>query len=442
MSALLLLLAGCGGGGGHHDSAGRGEVTGLVVDLDGNVVRGATVYVGSQSTLSDSAGRYVLGNVRAEDVNVKAQATLNGTKFYGQNLGRVYRDESTPNVVIALYPSGQIVRLDGQVRTGDGKVLGNVIVTARPTNSGLRTSAMAVTDSRGFYTLDGLAENVEYKVVASAQGYGDDSAVVTFTDTNDRTQDFAMKNYTTGSPVAPTNLFALANTTPGDFSAKAKGTASARAAAYEGVRRLREPKRAGRKAVLKSRDTSTGSPISIDLTWDEYPLDPAIRPNGFIVYRNETPTLSNGYLLSDPQASFFSDSDVNLLVGQTYTYGLIAVSTGFDTSDSLGRSGSSNAASAVPLDDLFLNDSNGRTLSWTAVPGATVYTVYVYDGYPDTDDAANTVQTIMTSGTSVTVDASKTPSGRTYYYLVVGSRTADFATNTADTYTEIRSFAP
>ncbi len=441
MTALLLLLAGCGGGGHGGGSVGRGEVTGLVVDGDGNPVRDATVAVGSRQTVSDSAGRYVLGDVAAEDVNVKAQATIAGTKYYGQNLGRVYRDESTPNVIVALYPSSQIVRLTGQVRDSGGHVLSNVVVTARPTNTGLRTGASAVTGSDGFYTLDGLAENVEYKVVASAQGYGDDSAVVTFTTTDDRSQDFVAKNLTTAAPDVPTGLFALAYTTPGDFSAKSKGTAAARSAVYEGVRRLRDPKRAARKTTLKARDTSSGSPISIDLTWNEYPLDPAVRPNGFIVYRNETPALGNGYLLSDPQASLFSDSDVNLLVGTTYTYQLVAVSTGFAADTAVGRSAASAAVSAVPLDDLFLNDSNGRTLSWTAVLGATSYTVYVYGDYPTVDSATAPVATITTSGTSTTLDATAVPSGHTYYYLVVGARTADATTNSADTFTEVRSLA-
>lgn len=420
---------------------GRGEVTGLVVDGDGNPVRDATVYVGDQQTVSDSAGRYVLGNVPAEDLNVKAQTTIGGTKYYGQNLGRVYRDESTPNVIIALYPASQIVRLTGQVRTSAGRVLSNVVVTARPTDSGLRTSAMAVTDSGGFYTLDGLAENVEYKVVASAQGYGDDSATVTFTTTDDRQQDFVAKNLTTAAPDVPTGLFAKAYTTPGDFSAKAQGAATARAAAYEGVKSLRDPGRAARQAKLKARDTSIGSPISIDLTWNEYPLDPTVRPNGFIVYRNEAPALDNGYLLSDPQATLFSDSDVNLLVGTTYTYQLVAVSTGFDAGTAVGRSAASASVSAVPLDDLFLNDASGRTLSWTGNSGATTYTVYVYGDYPTVDSATSPVATITTTGTSTTLDSTTVPAGHTYYYLVVGSRTASATTNTADTYTEIRSIA-
>ena len=438
--AALALLAGCGGGGHHDDSIGQGEVTGLVVDGNGSPVRGATVSADGHQTVSDSAGRYVLSGVSAKDLNVKAQTTVDGTGYYGQNLGRVYRDESTPNVIVALYPSSQIVRLKGQVRGSDGHILSNVTLTARPTNGGLRTSAMAVTGNDGFYTLDGLAENVEYKVVASAQGYGDDSALVTFTTTDDRQQDLVVKNLTTAAPDAPTGLFAKAYTTPGDFSAKAQGSAIKRAAAYEGVRRLRDPQRAARLAKLKARDTSNGSPVSIDLTWNEYPLDPAVRPNGFIVYRNETPTLDNGVFLPDAQASLFSDSDVNLLVGTAYAYSLVAVSTGFDASTAVGRSAATAAVSAVPLDDLFLNDSVGRTVSWTAVAGATTYTVYVYADYPTL--TATPVSTVTTTGTRATLDATATPSGATSYYLVVGSRTADPTTNIADAYTEIRAITP
>lgn len=439
MAALLLVLVGCGGGGSPHDSVGRGEVDGIVVDGDGGPVAGAIVSVGKRQTTSDSAGRYILTNVPADDVSVQARATIGGASYYGQNLGRVYSGETPPNVVVALYPEGQIVRLTGQVRDSEGDVLGNVVVGARPTNSGLRTSARAVTDRDGFYTLDGLAENVEYKVVASAQGYGDDSAVVTFISTADRVQDLVVKNLTNVAPEAPSGVFALALTTPGDFSSKAKGTAAGRAAAYEGVRRLRDPQRAGKKkATVKARDTASGSPIFIDLTWDDYPLDPTVRPSAFFVYRHETNQADVVTLLADPQASLFSDSDAGLAVGTSYDYQVVAASAGFRENSTVGRSAASNTASATPLDDLFFDTANttGRTVAWTAVPGATSYTVYVYGDYPTLTSAP--LANVTTSGTQITLDPTTVPSGRAYFVLVVGSRNASALTNTADTYTEIR----
>lgn len=447
--ALVLVGCGGGGGGGRHDASGNGEVTGLVVDASGSPVRGATVYSSDGSyrqTLSDSSGAYVLGGLPDADLNIRATITVGGVEYRGVNLGRVFRNsdgtyESTPNVNIAVYPKSQLVSLFGFVSDSSGHALQNVRVSARPSDGKVRSSASAVTALDGTYEIDGLAQGVPYGVVASAQGFGDDAAAVTIPSnpSNDQsTQNFTLKNVTTAAPDVPTGVFAIAFTTPFEPTTRS----APKLAVYDAVQKMRYPrlaKLAATKAKGKGRDSSIGDPISIDVTWDEYPTNPTVRPTGFIVTRNDpAPTLDDGYLLEDPLAVLFSDSDVALLPNTSYTYNVVAASTGFDSATSAGQSALSAPATATPLDSLVTQPATGRNLAWPAVAGATTYTVYVYASYP----AFSSVSNVVYQGTSTTNGLtlpSSVPAG-SYYYLVVGSRTAD-ATNTADTYSDIQSLA-
>lgn len=424
-TAALLILIGCGGGGGGKADIGRGEVTGIVTDFDGNPVRDASVYAGDRKTTTNEAGSYVLTGVRAEDFNVRAEVRAGGVVLRGTTLGRVFQNESTPSVNIAVYPEGNLTSLSGRVRDSSGRVLSGVRVVARPTGGGILSSAAALTNREGFYELQDLSTDVEYQIAASGRTYGDDSVVITIPrdpTSDERTQDLVLGGVTTNAPLTPTGLRAVAFTTLAiDTTAR---SASKRAEAIEGLKRLRHPELAKRP---KGRDTALGNPISIDLTWDEYPLNPDVRPTGFIVYRNVVATQDNGYLLSDPLASLFSDADVNLQDGVRYTYALKSVSSGYGLNSNVGRSPLSESVSATPIGDLLANLSGG-TLSWNAVAGATKYTVYTYRAYPTLNSDANLVgDPVVTSGTSLDVG------GAGAYYLVVGQNSDD----TAETYSEI-----
>ena len=416
---------GCGGGGGGGKAnVGRGEVTGLVTDLDGNPVRGATVVAGDRETTTNEAGSYVLTGVRAEDFNVRARVTAGGVVLRGTTLGRVYKDESTPSVNIAVYPEGNLTSLFGRVRDSSGRVLSGVRVVARPTEGGILSSAVALTDRQGYYELQDLSTDVEYQIAASGRTFGDDSVILTIPrdpSDDERTQNLVLGGVTTNAPETPTGLRAVAFTTLA-VDTNARG-ASKRAEAIEGLKRLRHPNLAKGE---KGRDTAFGNPIAIDLTWDEYPINPVVRPTGFIVYRNVVATQDNGYLLSDPLASLFSDADVNLQEGVRYTYALKAVSSGYGLDSNLGRSPLSDSASATPLGELTARLSD-NSLTWDAVPGATGYTVYTYRSYPTLNSEANLVSTQTTSGTSLDV------SGAGAYYLVIGQNADD----TAETYSEV-----
>lgn len=430
-TAALLILAGCGGGGGKQ-GVGRGEVTGLVSDANGDPVRNATVSAGDKLTHTDEAGSYVLTGVRAEDLNVSARVSAGGVTLRGVNLARVYDGESAHSVNIAVYPENGLASLSGQIRSSGGNVLSGARVYARPTGGGVLSSAIALTDRDGFYEIQDLAKGVEYQIVASARTLGDDGVVRTIA--SDAVQDFVLKGVTDRAPLTPTGLRAVAFTTLG-LETESRGVSAAkRAEAIEGVKRLRDPKRAARMAKFKGRVTPSLNPIAVDLTWDEYDLNPTVRPTGFIVYRNEVPAVDNGTLLLDPLASLYSDADADLAVGVPYVYTMKAVSTGYGSDSNAGRSDPSAAVSATPLNDLFLNDAVGRTVSWTSVANVAQYTVYVYRDYPTLNSAANLVATVDTTGTFVSVDSVTTGN---YYYLVVG-RNAD---GTAETYSEIKTFS-
>lgn len=415
MAALFLI--GCGGGGG--GSQARGEVSGVVFDADGNPVRGARVYVdsgGDRETFTDSAGAYVLRDVTAKDLLVKARATADGgAVFVGQNLARVFRNERDLSVNITLVNENAQARLVGQVTSGTGRVVRGLRVVVRPTDGTTLSSSSTLTDSDGFYTIDGLIRGVEYRVLANAQGYGEDTRVVTISGREGR-QDLTLGSATGGVLDPPENLDAVAYTTPGDITTRSLRQNTA----YESIKQILDPTRAARLAKRKAagRDTPLGRPIEVDLFWDDYT---AVDTVGYGVYRRiGTNGDDTTFFLQDPLASYFADADGTLQVGTEYSYAITAIGSNFEDDPDEGESAFSNRISTTPLGDLTLRSREGATVRWNAVSGATNYTVFVYDQYPGLG-----VTPINGANGQTTTDTSlnlASLGGGTYYYIVVGER--------------------
>src|SRR5689334_1406887 len=74
----LVLVAGCGGGGP------SGVLTGVVTDIDGAQVAGATVAVGANSTTSLSNGTFQLKGVGQGTRTAVAAININGHRWSGQ----------------------------------------------------------------------------------------------------------------------------------------------------------------------------------------------------------------------------------------------------------------------------------------------------------------------------------------------------------------------
>lgn len=421
-AVAALVLAGCGGGGGGGTTE-RGDVSGGVFDADGSPVRDALVYVDAgrrRETRTDSAGAYVLRGVSAEDLLVRARTTADGLTFVGQNLARVYGGEREPSVNITLVAQNSQARLVGFVTTANGRVAKGLRVVARPTDGVTLSSSSTLTDNDGYYSIDGLIRGVEYRVLANANGQGEDARVVTL---GAQTQ----QNLTLGNPsnpnlAAPQNLDAVAYTTPGDITRGAR-----QAEALEAVKRRLDPTRAARLARRKAagRNTSLGRPIEVDLFWDDYTTTDTV---GYGIYRRVGANGSNTtFYLQDPLAAYYADGDDALLPETEYSYAITAISSSYADNPNEGESAFSNRISTTPLADMTLNSPSGATVRWNAVSGAATYTVFAYDEYPGLGvDPINGPNGQTPSGASLTVTRAgggSLTTGQTYYYVVVGERT-------------------
>src|SRR5687768_746243 len=100
LSAAAVAAVGCGGGGGGGGNGARNtEVAGVVIDLDGNAVRGARVWINEfGETDSNSSGAYLLDDVAEGDWRVRASVTQNGTTYEAETVVRVFDGVRAKNV--------------------------------------------------------------------------------------------------------------------------------------------------------------------------------------------------------------------------------------------------------------------------------------------------------------------------------------------------------
>lgn len=412
----LALLAGCGGSG----TKLFGEISGVIYDANGNVVRGARVFVEQPSrteTLSNSSGAFILSNVPEGDVYIQAEITVNGARYIGQNVARVFGTERAKSINIGVYRSTQLAGVQGFV----GDRFGNAIEGARvfaATANGL-SSAMAITDEDGFYVVGRLQAGVQYALNAGGRGYNADEDVVTLAANELLDFDFVLSEGTDPFLPAPQNLFAIAWTTPFENTESRVALSGVK----ENLSRIIDK---GRKSLIKKtarvpKMSSGGNNIEVDLGWD------AVNSNallGYGIYRGRTSTgaLTAIDFLRDPYAVFFQDLDDDIVQNVNYYYEVTALNTQYpDTNNS--ESNPSNRYGVFTLGDLNLRSISQTPLTfrWQAAAGAQEYAVFLFDQYPSlgVDSIWDTFAT-PTAALQQAYTGANLQSGRTYYYLVLG----------------------
>jgi len=415
--ATLLSLAGCGGGG---HSGLRGEVSGVVFDVDGYVVRDASVESSGESTVSNSAGVYALTDIPARDVVVTAEVTRNGVRYLGQNVATVTYGERTKNVNIAVYREDQLASMYGTVRDVDGHRLQGIRVFLRPdddpsttADDTLLTSAVAVTDSNGQYSVGRLCSGLTYRLQVNGRTYNSAMSTVNLSAGENRQLNLTVPDGTEVSLPVPSNLSATAYTSPSAVRGDSK-----LARAVESLRQKLRPK----ATHTITRTTVRGNPIEVDLFWDPSQSTGLL---GDGIYRGTNGgALRNVDFLRDPEAVFFADYDDNLVENTSYSYAISALDTLYD--GTYGETDVSNAATVSPLGDLILSGVTAGahpTFRWQSVYGATRYSVFLYTEYPTIGvDYTFTNYDSPVNGTSYTYDGAALTSGRTLYYIVTAER--------------------
>jgi hypothetical protein len=418
---VAVVLAGCG------ENGKVGIVSGTITDVDGNPVADAEVFAANavnSRTRSLHNGTYYLTNVPDRFTVIRARAVINGVEYTGQNIAQVFENEQSKSVNIMIAPANRQGAVEGFV----SDALGRGIEGARVFAGGALSSALAVTDRRGFYRIAGLPAGYEYPIVASAPDYENDKRTVSIVAGETALVSFTLNDSRNRPVQTPINLSATAWTLPRMLTA----TRSAREYdAYNAIRALFDDKPRPRCTVA-SRAVGDYW-IEIDLSW-EYQEQLSLL--GYGIYRGRTIDELNRNaiaFLRDPLADFFADLDPALQPNVTYYYEMVALNTDY-LNDLPGTvSGRSNRVSARPFTPIaitrpFPNELvDGLILQWTPVPNADYYLVLIYDRFPDyqvapyfpTDLNNPGAAKVFAPATSLVYTGPPLVSGRTYYAVVL-----------------------
>lgn len=421
---LSILLAGCG------KEQKMGIISGTVTDVDGNPVANAEVTaMGStvSSTRTLHNGTFYLTNVPEGFTTILARARINNREYTGRQVAQVFPNEQSKNINIMVAPSD----LQGSVEGFVMDPLGRGIERARVFAGGALSSALAITDKRGYYRIDGLPAGFEYPLVASAPGYENTRHTVAIRARETSLISFTL-NYSSNRPVnAPRNLTATAWTMPRELMATRNYR---QLRAYNAIRALFDERL--RHHPLRPPSRAAGDYwIEVDLSW-EFEQQSSLL--GYGIFRGTTlqELESNAIaFLRDPLADFFADLDPALQPNVTYYYEMVALNTDYLDDLPGSSSGRSNRAIARPFMPVqlvephpdALVDSRSLILSWTAVERADYYLVLIYDRLPDygvqpfyPSDLNNPgAAKVFAPNTSLVYTGPNFTPGRIYYLVVL-----------------------
>lgn len=407
--AATFAAVGCGGSG-----TALTQISGVVFDINGEVVRGATIWCNDNQTQSNSGGIYMLSGVGTGQKIVHAEIWKNGTHYTGNNIASVFKNERSKSVNITVVAVSQQAQIHGVVRDRDGFRLAGARIFA---NMGGLSSQVALSDKDGNYAMGELAAGMSYTLSASGLGFDSDTISANFIAGEDRNIDFLLSDPTDAPIPPPDNLGAVAWTTPFEASRSPQNKE-----AYDGIKRLFD-----KRYVVKpmGRTTTLGSHVEVDLYWDPIGSQYLDSLLGFGIYRATT---SNGAstvvdFLRDPQAVFYSDVDDFLLPGRAYYYDVTSLNVRYpDTFNS--ESNFSNRYGVFTLGDMItlpVTQTGTLRFHWQAAADAEEYMVFLFDRYPGLDvqplwdNSAN-----PTNSTSLDYTGPALTSGKKYYYAVLG----------------------
>jgi len=426
-----LFFYGCGGGGGS-----RAVVTGVVTDVDGRAVAGARVTGGGKGTFSLSNGTFTLSDVPDGYQRLLAEITIQGLEWSGETVVDAVGREQNRTINIVVAPETEQGRIAGRVigPSGDGLPGAKVFV------GGPIASTLAITDGNGFYEVNRLTGGVRYTVTASLAGYVNqtqsDQLVVAG---QTKTVSFALARGSSQGKIPPPQNVSAQSWTIADSVSRADSSARN---VYDWLKRLYRKKKGlpdGPQArhiqrIDASRATPAGSVVEVDLFWDYRSYEDLF---GYAIKRGISQNnLSVTAVLRDPLAAVFFDVDPILTPDVVYYYTVHRLDT-IDFPDRGLIGDPSAVVGAQPLSPTRALDpinnqavSGDPTFVWTRVNGASTYTVYLWNRFPDLQnpndpDGAVPIwtATVNQAGGSTLEKRYDGPilSSGTYYWLVVAA---------------------
>lgn len=425
----VIVIFGCSGGTG-VGANGQGTISGTVTDTNGEVVRDARVFhTGNpaRTTFTNSSGAFIIEGLPVGTPRVQAEVEINGVTYRGENYIEVFPNERSKSMNIVIGNQNTECRLQGTVTDR----LGNPVEGARVhANSNFLGSSFALTNEDGEYLMRGLFPGIDYDVVASGRGFISDNDLISMNSQQTLTRNYVLSD--AGSPTlsAPENLSVVIWTSP-RVNTSAPGVRNLKSV-KSAISNVLDTKRGTRRAAQgKQALNSQGNNwIEADLFWDTYRDTNLL---GFGIYRgtSQTGPTTGLEFLSDPLATFFADSDRNLVENQNYYYEITALNTVYpDTNNS--ESDFSNRYGVRPIGDMTLQSvqTNPLRFRWNACREAEEYTVFLFQDEPTlgvpvfwpTDTASTALAT--TTGTTLTYQGPGLVSGQRYWYVVLASANA------------------
>jgi hypothetical protein len=402
LSAIgVLLVAGCGGETGPKTST----VTGTVLTRDADPMRDAIVTANGKSTKTTTSGAFFLENLSDGDVEVRATATVDGTKYVGRTVIYNLEGAQQNNVNVMVARESEVGTIRGTVRDRDGFLLQGASVFAYV---GLGSSVRAVSDNNGNYVMREVPSG-DLTLSATGRGYRSDQTFIVLGSRQDRTINFTLDDPGLPSLNPPTVTSVSTWVSHPDATRGDGGNALAWAKKQFGGKEV-NPK-------STTRSLRTDMIIETDLEWNSIQFPDLL---GFNVYRGfgASGSVSALDLSFDPLANYYVD--IGLQPNSTYSYALSTVATLYPDYNNT----ESTLSSRIVVDTLNLLNinpvSSGPRFSWQGGSGATTYQVFVFDGFPSAGSNFY-YQTNTTSGLSYVYDGPSLQSGRTYYYIVLGT---------------------
>lgn len=439
---VMVAVSGCGAG---SDAATR--LTGVVTDVDGKAVAGASVSCSGKTTTSLSNGTFVLAGLPSGIRTVLASITIEGRRWSGESRVDLALKEKTRSLNVVVSDDRYHARLTGTVIDASGYPLEGAKVFV----GGPWGSTLGVTSSTGSYDIRRLTPGVTYTVTCSLAGFINDTRTIHLSDNQSGNLSFALDyGSSQGTIPAPANLAAQAWTIADRITRSPQTTPSY----IEWLKRLfrarrglpSEPRVVSAERPALSRATPPGSIVEVDLFWDYQSWDDLL---GYAVKRGvSSPPSTVTAVLRDPLAASFFDVDDALTPDTVYYYTVHSLDTiDFPARGTVGPRG--DIVSANPLQPMqATSPAQSETVTgdplfrWTAVAGAAYYQVIVWNRFPDlqnpddpqgaaplwpADPSAPGASKVSAPATSLGYSGPYLQAGRTYYWLVVAADQGELA---------------
>lgn len=402
-AVVSIALVGCTGETRERSSI----VTGSVVDVDFQPVRGATVSCFGQTTTTTNTGAFQFVNVPDGEVLVSAEILVDGTVWRGRT--NIYNTPNSQNssVNLVIAPASDMAIIRGTVYDREGFVLQGASVFAY---SGVAGSQRVFTNEDGNYQFNDIIAGIDYDISASGQGYRSDQTFINLNPGDNRVFDFTLDEPGIPGIDPPQNISAVTWISHTDHT---------RSTDTPVLRWAKDYFKSQGKVSNSSQTRAIRGDMIVEtvLEWDLQQFPDLF---GYGIYRGpgSTGSVSGIDLYFDPLAPYYVDA--GLEPNSVYSYALSTITALYPNYANQTESQLSDRIVVETLDLLEINNvSSSLTFSWDNGSGADEFVVYVFSIFPDV--AVSPMWTSnTTSSLSLQYNGPTLQTGREYYYLVLG----------------------